>query len=280
MIIRDLLQLGYEKIEEFNKERTAAKLLLSGLLEMSYSDMFINFDKEITNEKAEEYLELLDFYVLENVPIQYLVGSTNFYGRRFNVDERVLIPRPETEYLVDKVIKKLPNDLKVLEIGTGSGCIGITLNLEKNYQVDATDIDEDALAVAETNSKINEADVNFIQSDLYENVKGKYDLIISNPPYVSETDEVEDSVLFEPEIALYSDYFGTMHLSLIILGAVKHLNDGGMIILEHGHKHGLYIQMFVSHFIPGYRAFTLKDLQGKYRYSVIRKRGSIWKRDK
>lgn len=133
MIIRDLLQLGYEKIEEFNKERTAAKLLLSGLLEMSYSDMFINFDKEITNEKAEEYLELLDFYVLENVPIQYLVGSTNFYGRRFNVDERVLIPRPETEYLVDKVIKKLPNDLKVLEIGTGSGCIGITLNLEKNY---------------------------------------------------------------------------------------------------------------------------------------------------
>lgn len=95
------------------------------------------------------------------------------------------------------------------------------LKLRKNHQVDATDIDEDALAVAETNSKINEADVNFIQSDLYENVKGKYDLIISNPPYVSETDEVEDSVLFEPEIALYSDYFGTMHLSLIILGQLN-----------------------------------------------------------
>ena len=92
---------------------------------MSYSDIFINYDKEITDEKAEDYLELLDFHVLENVPIQYLIGSTNFYGRRFTVDERVLIPRPETEYLVDKVVKKLPNDLKVLEIGTGSGCIGL-----------------------------------------------------------------------------------------------------------------------------------------------------------
>lgn len=167
MIIRELLRLGYEKIEEFHKERSAAKLLLSGLLEMPMGDIFINYDKEITDEKAEEYLELLDFHVLEDVPIQYLVGSTNFYGRRFIVDERVLIPRPETEYLVDKVIKKLPNDLKVLEIGTGSGVIAITLNLEKNYEIDATDIDIDALQVAMANNKMNEAKVNFIYSDLY-----------------------------------------------------------------------------------------------------------------
>lgn len=280
MIIRELLQLGYEKTEEFNKERTAAKLLLSGLLDMSMGDIFVNYDKEVTNEKAEEYLELLDFYVLENVPIQYLVGSTNFYGRRFIVDERVLIPRPETEYLVDKVVKKLPNDLKVLEIGTGSGVIAVTLNLEKNYIIDATDIDEDALNVAKINSKMNEADINFIHSDLYENITEKYDLIISNPPYVSETDEVSPSVLFEPEIALYSDNLGTLHLSIIILGGVKHLNDDGMIILEHGYKHGLYINFFVNTYLPDYRTYTLKDLQGKRRYSVIRKRGSKWKKDK
>ncbi|MGI6781238.1 MAG: peptide chain release factor N(5)-glutamine methyltransferase [Acholeplasmataceae bacterium] len=280
MILRDLLRLGYEKIEEFNKERTAAKLLLSGLLEMSVGDIVINFDKEITDETAEEYLELLDFYVLEDVPIQYLVGSTNFYGRRFIVDERVLIPRPETEYLVDKVIKKLPNDLKVLEIGTGSGIIAVTLNLEKNYQIDATDIDSSALQVAVANSKINGADVNFIYSDLYENITEKYDLIISNPPYVSETDEVAPSVLFEPEIALYSDNLGTMHLSLIILGAAKHLKEDGIIILEHGYKHGLYIKFFVNNYLSDYRSFTLKDLQGKQRYSIIRKRGSKWKRDK
>lgn len=280
MIIRELLQLGYEKTQEFNKEPTAAKLLLSGLLEMSYSDIFINYDKEITDEKAEDYLELLDFHVLENVPIQYLIGSTNFYGRRFTVDERVLIPRPETEYLVDKVVKKLPNDLKVLEIGTGSGCIGVTLNLEKKYEVDATDICEDALAVAESNMKMNEANINLIKSDLYENITEKYDLIISNPPYVSETDEVAESVYFEPEIALYSDYYGTLHISVIILGATKHLNQDGMIILEHGYKHGLFIKRLVSNFLPEYRVFTLKDLQGKDRYSIIRKRGSVWKKDK
>lgn len=280
MIIKDLLKLGYERVAEYNKEPSAAKVLLAGLLEISQGDIFINYEDEITDEKVNEYLELLDFYVFENVPIQYLVGSTNFYGRRFTVDERVLIPRPETEYLVDKVVKKLPNNLKTLEIGTGSGAIAITLNLEKNYQVDATDIDRDALQVATMNSKMNESNVNFIWSDFYENIGDKYDLIITNPPYVSETDEVDQSVLFEPEIALYSENLGTYHLSVIIKEAINYLNDDGILILEHGYKHGLYIQFFVHHHLKDYRCYLLKDLQGLNRYTIIRKRGSRWKRDK
>lgn len=279
MILRELLQLGYEKIEEFNKEKSAAKLLLAGLLNISQGDILKKYYEEITNERAQEYLELLDFYVYEGVPIQYLIGSTFFYGRRFLVDERVLIPRPETEYLVDIITKKFPNDLKVLEIGTGSGAIAVTLALEKNYHVDATDIDPNALDVAKMNAKINEAKINFIESDFYDEIYEKYDLIVSNPPYVSEEDEVDLSVLYEPEIALYSDNFGTSHLSTIIQEGTKYLNENGMIIVEHGYKHGHYIQYLVRKTMPEYRSILLKDLTGKNRYTIIRKRGLKWKKE-
>ena len=272
MILRDLLQLGYEKVAEFQKEKTAAKLLLAGMLDISQGDIFKRYQDEIANDKANNYLELLDLYIYDSVPIQYLVGYTYFHGHKIAVDERVLIPRPETEYLVDKIIKKFPNNLKVLEIGTGSGAIAISLAKEKNYEFDATDIDKNALDVAKTNCRINQVDINLIQSDFYENIFEKYDLIISNPPYVSEYDEIDDSVLFEPEIALFSDNFGTAHLTTIISEGMNYLKPDGMIIVEHGHLHGLFLYHFVNINFPDYRTFLLKDLQGKDRFTLIKRR--------
>lgn len=276
MIIRELLQVGYEKVAEFQKEPTAAKLLLAGMLEISQSEMFKRYQDEITNDKANEYLELLDFYLYDSVPIQYLVGYTYFHGHKIAVDERVLIPRPETEYLVDIIVKKFPKDLKVLEIGTGSGAIAITLALEKNYQVDATDIDQNALDVCKQNCRINQVEINLIQSNFYENVFEKYDLIISNPPYVSEFDEIDDSVLYEPEIALFSDNFGTSHLTTIISEGMNYLKPDGMIVVEHGHLHGMFLHHFVNINFPDYRTFLLKDLQGKDRFTIIKRRRLIW----
>ena len=275
MIIRELLQVGYEKVAEFQKEPTAAKLLLAGMLEISQSEMFKRYQDEITNDKANEYLELLDFYLYDSVPIQYLVGYTYFHGHKIAVDERVLIPRPETEYLVDIIVKKFPKDLKVLEIGTGSGAIAITLALEKNYQVDATDIDQNALDVCKQNCRINQVEINLIQSNFYENVFEKYDLIISNPPYVSEFDEIDDSVLYEPEIALFSDNFGTSHLTTIISEGMNYLKPDGMIVVEHGHLHGMFLHHFVNINFPDYRTFLLKDLQGKDRFTIIKRRRLI-----
>lgn len=272
MILRELLQLGFDKAEEEKKEATAIKVLLAGILGISQSDIFLRYNDEVPNEIAEEYLELLDYYVYDSVPVQYLVGHTYFYGRKFYVDERVLIPRQETEYLVDFIKRKFPNNLKVLEIGTGSGAIAVSLALEKNYTIDATDIDPDVLTVARLNAFINEANVNFFQSDIFEEVYDKYDLIISNPPYVSEFDVIGQEVSYEPEIALFSGSLGIEHITKIILDAKRYLKPNGYIVLEHGYKHGVLIQQIVNELIPDFRSIILKDLTGKNRFTVIRKR--------
>lgn len=272
MILRELLQLGFDKAEKEKKETTAIKVLLSGILGISQSDIFLRYNDEVPNEIAEEYLELLDYYIYDSVPVQYLVGHTYFYGRKFYVDERVLIPRQETEYLVDFIKRKFSNDLKVLEIGTGSGAIAVSLALEKNYTIDATDIDPDVLTVARLNAFINEANVNFFQSDIFEEVYDKYDLIISNPPYVSEFDMIGQEVSYEPEIALFSGSLGIEHITKIISDAKRYLKPNGYIVLEHGYKHGVLIQQIVNELIPDFRSIILKDLTGKNRFTVIRKR--------
>lgn len=272
MILRELLQLGFDKAEEEKKEATAIKVLLAGILGISQSDIFLRYNDEVPNEIAEEYLELLDYYVYDSVPVQYLVGHTYFYGRKFYVDERVLIPRQETEYLVDFIKRKFPNNLKVLEIGTGSGAIAVSLALEKNYTIDATDIDSDVLTVARLNAFINEANVNFFQSDIFEEVYDKYDLIISNPPYVSEFDVIGQEVSYEPEIALFSGSLGIEHITKIILDSKRYLKPNGYIVLEHGYKHGVLIQQIVNDLLPDFRSVILKDLTGKNRFTVIRKR--------
>lgn len=272
MILRELLQLGFDKAEEEKKEATAIKVLLAGILGISQSDIFLRYNDEVPNEIAEEYLELLDYYVYDSVPVQYLVGHTYFYGRKFYVDERVLIPRQETEYLVDFIKRKFPNNLKVLEIGTGSGAIAVSLALEKNYTIDATDIDPDVLTVARLNAFINGANVNFFQSDIFEEVYDKYDLIISNPPYVSEFDVIGQEVSYEPEIALFSGSLGIEHITKIILDSKRYLKPNGYIVLEHGYKHGVLIQQIVNDLLPDFRSVILKDLTGKNRFTIIRKR--------
>ncbi len=279
MILRELLQLGFDKAEKEKKETTAIKVLLSGILGISQSDIFLRYNDEVPNEIAEEYLELLDYYIYDSVPVQYLVGHTYFYGRKFYVDERVLIPRQETEYLVDFIKRKFSNDLKVLEIGTGSGAIAVSLALEKNYTIDATDIDPDVLTVARLNAFINEANVNFFQSDIFEEVYDKYDLIISNPPYVSEFDMIGQEVSYEPEIALFSGSLGIEHITKIISDAKRYLKPNGYIVLEHGYKHGVLIQQIVNELIPDFRSIILKDLTGKNRFTVIRKRKLLWKKE-
>lgn len=279
MKIKDLLQLGYDRVNETNKEKEAAKILLAGILKISLSELFLKYDNEILESQAEEYLQLLDYYVLDSVPVQYLVGFTYFYGRKFIVDERVLIPRPETERLVDIVTKKFPNNLKVLEIGTGSGVIATTLALEKNYQIDASDIDPNALNVAAINAKNNGAEINFILSDIYDNIYDKYDLIISNPPYVSEDELIDEEVEYEPETALFSGNLGLNHIYSIIIDGEDYLNDNGMMILEHGHKHGMFVQSLVHIYMPNYRTILLKDLAGKNRYTIIKKRRLLWKEE-
>ena len=163
--------------------------------------------KYLEKDKLEEGIALLK----KGIPVQYIVGNVDFYGNIIRVDKNVLIPRFETELLVDKTIKRINKYfnnklIRILELGTGSGCIAISLKKEINSIIDAIDISKEALSVAIDNAKINNVDINFMLADMTTYKDKKYDVIISNPPYIKEDELIMDMVKDnEPNIALYAD---------------------------------------------------------------------------
>ena len=140
-------------------------------------------------------------------PIQYILESTSFYGLEFICSPSALIPRPETEELVDWIVKSETNEIKILDIGTGTGCISVSLANRNGFVVDALDVSSSALELAKQNAKKNEVDINFIEADIFEYISNKqYDLIVSNPPYIRnlEKKKMQNNVLnFEPRLALF-----------------------------------------------------------------------------
>lgn len=213
---------------------------------------------------------------LENgEPIQYIIGNVNFYGNFFKVDKNVLIPRFETEELVEKTIKLIKenfNDkLDILDLCTGSGCIAITLNKELNSNVDASDISDDALALAIQNNKLNNTNVHFIHSDLFNNIEKKYDVIISNPPYISETEEIMDIVKNnEPHLALYASNDGLYFYEEILKNCLKFLKDKYLIAFEIGYLQGDQIKDIAYKYLDNINVWIEKDLQGKDRFVFIK----------
>lgn len=206
-------------------------------------------------------------------PVQYIVGNVDFYDVNLDIDKRVLIPRFETEELVFKTIeyaKKL-NIKKALDIGTGSGCIAITLKKHLNIKMTASDISLDALEVAKHNALKNDVEINFIESDIYSNVKGKFDLIISNPPYIKTNEPIEDIVYNnEPHLALFSGEFGLDHYTKILKDAKKHLNDNYLIAFEIGSKLGNDVTNLALKYLHDDIKITLeKDMQGRDRFIFI-----------
>ena len=214
---------------------------------------------------------------LENgEPVQYIVGDVDFYGNIIKVNKNVLIPRRETEELVEKTIeyiKKLfPNkNISMLDIGTGSGCIPITLKKHfPNNNISAVDISEDALKVAVDNSLSNNVNINFIQSNLFENVSGKYHCIISNPPYIKEDEEIMDIVKNnEPHLALYAPNEGLYFYEEILKEANKYLEDKFIIAFEIGETQGQDILTIAGKYFPKAKLILEKDLQHLDRFVFI-----------
>ena len=203
-------------------------------------------DLEYLNKYIKEH-NLDDIYynnalkeLAKGRPIQYIIGEVNFYGFNFKVDENVLIPRFETELLVDKTIKKIKklfiNKLvDILDLGTGSGCIAITLKKEINSTVDALDTSKEALEVAKENAKLNDVDINFINEDMTKYTTKQYDVIISNPPYIAYDEEIMDIVKNnEPHSALYADNEGLYYYEAIIKNIPKITKDKYLICFEIG----------------------------------------------
>ena len=211
------------------------------------------------------------------IPVQYIVGNTNFYGYDFKVNRNTLIPRFETELLVEKTynyIKKYFNkdNIKILDIGTGSGCIAITLNkLLNSCDITGIDISSEALEVAKENNIINNTNVKFIESDIFSNINDKYDVIISNPPYISYDDiEVMDIVKNnEPHLALYAKDNGLYFYDKIIKESSKYLNDKFIMAFEIGYKQGKDITKIVNKYYKDINMSVEKDYSGRDRFVFI-----------
>ncbi len=171
-------------------------------------------------------------------PIAYVTGSREFYGHEFAVSAAVLIPRPDTELLVDLALEKLAGGQRVLDLGTGSGAVAVSLALAGSYEVSATDVSAAALAAARGNARRLGATVTFLEGAWFAPVSGRFHVIVSNPPYVAECDPHLESLRFEPTAALVSGPDGLSAIRDITAGAAGHLVPGGWLLLEHGFDQG------------------------------------------
>ena len=228
-----------------DKEESLAKFLLMYMLDETAEQFSNKLSEELSVEQENRYFDLINKNINEDTPLSHLVGFDYFYDRKFKVTKDVLSPRMETEELIYKVleyIKKSKKDsFRILDLCTGSGIIAITLKkeiVEKYTEIVASDISEKALSIAIENANNNNANITFIKSDLFDNISGKFDLIISNPPYISYKDKIiiKDSVLnYDPHLALFAEEDGIYFYRKIIENAVHYLSKDGVIFFEIGY---------------------------------------------
>lgn len=206
---------------------------------------------------SNKELELLK----QGIPVQKIIGFINFDDVKINVNRNVLIPRYETEEVMTESLKYINKDSKVLDLCTGSGYIGLSIKKKTGATVDMTDISDEALIQSKENAKLNNLDVNIFKSDMFESIESKYDLIISNPPYIPNKTNLDSSVLKnEPSNALFGGRNGNDFYKIIIEQYKKYLNPNGIIILEISKDNSKYIKLH------GFK--ILKDINGKDRIAI------------
>lgn len=225
--------------------------------------------------KLNKWNKLTMSLLEKDYPVQYIIGYVDFYGLKINVNEFTLIPRYETEYLIELTIKEIQQmnltNLNILDLCTGSGAIGLTLkSLLPSSEVTLSDISKDALMVANKNKNELNLDVNIIESDLFKNIQGKFDIIISNPPYVMTNETLPKDVLYEPHLALFSGPKGIDHIEEIFKNIKSHLNNKYLIALEINEKSEPdIINLIKTYFEKNINYKFMKDLAGKTRYLFI-----------
>lgn len=234
------LSAGYLEEKGCSSPRLDAELLLGHVLGLDRLDLYLNFDKPLNPQEVEQYRRFIGQRG-QRIPVAYLTGEREFYALPIRVNENVLIPRPETEFVVDKVLELVePNDpLEILELGTGSGAIALALVCQDpNFKVTAVDISPEALKVAEANAKRLEVDsqIRFVRSDLFGNVSGTYSVICSNPPYIKreELRTLAPEVGVEPALALDGGLDGLVFYGKILNQAASFLEQPGFVVLEIG----------------------------------------------
>lgn len=259
------------------KEESLARFLLMYILDEHSQQFTNNISEQLSKEKEELYFSLIDKHIEKNMPLSHLAGFEYFYDRKFKVTKDVLSPRMETEELIYKVIEYIKsinkNNIKILDLCTGSGIIGITLRKElesKSLEVVASDISEEALKVAKENAIMNEAEVKFIQSDIFENINEKFDIIVSNPPYIAYNDKItmEDNVLnYDPHLALFAEEDGMYFYREIVENAKEYLEEDGIVFFEIGYDQREKILKLANE--NGFKAEVYKDINGRDRMAIL-----------
>ena len=239
---------------------------------LAYLDKYLNEHPDISSDKINEYIKKIE----KGIPIQYIVGDVNFYGNIIKVNENVLIPRYCTEELVEKTLSYIDkffqtNKLNILDLCTGSGCIAISLKKElPSSNIVASDISVNSLKLAKENATINLTDITFLESDLFKKILGKYHVIISNPPYLDEYEEIESQVRkYEPSIALFAPNNGLYYYEEILKNVSLYLEDKYLIAFEIGYNQKDALIKLKDKYLKGATIISQKDLEGFERFIFI-----------
>lgn len=238
MKIKEIQKIANDELKNIKEANLKIRILFSKVLNIPKEFLLAHSEDEISDFQKEQILEGIK-KLNNNIPIQYIVNEQEFMGLKFFVNENVLIPQPDTEILVEEIINNYKErKIKILDLCTGSGCIAISL---KKYlpqaEIFASDISEKALNIAQNNAKQNNTEINFIKSDLFQNLQDKFDIIVSNPPYI-KTDIIktlDEEVQNEPIIALDGGNDGLDFYEKILKEAYNYLKDEGKLYLEIGY---------------------------------------------
>lgn len=271
MKIEELLIYAQSKIH-----KDYARILLGNLLNLNPLELLIHLDEEVEEEKVELYKKEVEA-LRNNKPLQYVLGYANFYGNKLIVNENVLIPRFETEELVENTIKYINKffnkEISIVDLGCGSGAIGLTLKQKLdniNTDIVLVDISEKALEVAKENAKNLNIEVNFIKNDMLEDINKKFNVIISNPPYISYDEEIESIVKEnEPHLALYAKDNGLEFYKKILSTVKKNLKEEFLIAFEIGHTQKDEIINIIKTHLENIEIECLKDMQERDRMIFI-----------
>lgn len=273
----EALREAKNNLRKAGKETTAAEMLMLHFAGLKTTELYLRYDEEMPYRHYQRFHDAIAEHIKKNRPVQYIIGSVFFLGHKINVNEKVLIPRHETEELANQVLLLydehfLSRPVRLADIGTGSGCIAIAIKKEAPaIEVYATDISHDALETAKENADRLAADITFLEGDLLSPLEGmKFDIIVANPPYIPENEAIEKIVFDnEPHLALFGGSDGLLYYRRILETAKYYLNNKYLIAFEHAYDTAASIRdMAVANF-PGSTVKTVKDMQGCDRMTFI-----------